>query len=59
MRASFIGNEEVVKVLIKGRAIVDVQNKVLLDWTFISYYFFLRVVLSSEMHPVYVEYIMY
>jgi len=50
MWASFNGHEEVVKVLIKGRATVDMQNKVLLDWTFHQLFFFLRVVLPSEMH---------
>ena len=34
MLASFNGHEEVVKVLLKERATVDMQTKVLLDWTF-------------------------
>jgi len=34
MGASFVGHEEVVKVLLQERATVDMQTKVLLDWTF-------------------------
>jgi len=34
MWASFMGHEEVVKVLLKERATVDMQKEVLLDWTF-------------------------
>ena len=39
MCASIKGHEEVVEVLLKGRATVDVQDKVLLDWTFYQLFF--------------------
>jgi len=34
MWASFNSHEEVVRVLLKERATVDMQAKVLLNWTF-------------------------
>jgi len=43
MHASLMGHEEVVKVLLQERATVDMQAKVLLDWTFhqlFSFFYF-------------------
>jgi len=34
IQASLMGHEEVVRVLLKERATVDMQEKVLLNWTF-------------------------